>query len=115
MALLIENAIWLMLKCRKIPLPPQPKNEIMTLQTYFKCHLHNEPVVVCMCLMFFLRNPGASLVSTASSISWLAFTRSQVQFSGPAHSFTCCQLLVKGWALSTGYLLRSSLPRKSEV
>ena len=36
------------------------------------------------------------MVSAVSSASLLAFWCSQVQFPGPAHSFTSCQLLVKG-------------------
>ena len=34
---------------------------------------------------------------------------------GPAHSFTSCQVLVKGSAQSSGLQLRLSLPRKSVI
>ena len=42
------------------------------------------------------------MVSAVGSMYRLAFGRSQVRFPDPAHSFTSCQLLVKGRALSTG-------------
>ena len=40
-----------------------------------------------------------SAVGSASSVAFGIF---QVRFSGPAHSITNCELLVKGCALGTG-------------
>ena len=57
----------------------------------------------------FMRYAGLSIcanpVSVVGRLSSQGFGRLQVQFPGPAKSFTSCQLLVKGLALSTGYLL----------
>ena len=40
--------------------------------------------------------------SRPSRVFWLAFGSLQVHFPGSLHSFTSCQLLLKGCALSTG-------------
>ena len=45
---------------------------------------------------------SAGPVSVIGSASRITFWSSQARFPGPAHSFTMCQLLVKGRALSTG-------------
>ena len=61
---------------------------------------------VCIC---------AGLISAIASVSRLVFECLQVRFSGPAQSFTNCQLLMKELALSTGQPLRSSLSMKSVI
>ena len=45
-------------------------------------------------------------VSAVGSAARLEFGSWQVPFPGLAHSFTSCQLLVKGWTLRTGYQLK---------
>ena len=45
------------------------------------------------------------MVSAVGGASSLEMGSSQIQFPVPVHSFSSCQLPLKGKALSTGYLL----------
>ena len=54
--------------------------------------------------ILFKKQTAKALISPVSAVgraSSLVFGRLRVHFPGQAHSFTSCQLLVKGWALST--------------
>ena len=65
------------------------------------------------CETFIFIFVSAGPVSAVGSASPLAFGNSLVRVPGLAHSFTSCQLLVKGLALSIGHgkPLRLRLPR----
>ena len=65
------------------------------LLLFFFCSLS-----VLLAIVFVSSNTACP-VSAVGSAACIKFGDSKVRFPGPTHSFTSCQIAVKGWALGT--------------